>query len=97
MDKTEAATILRPGTAWNQRGDVLEQADDDSPRVSIPTEKELQVEMDKVDYIGKRIKEYPPVTELADAFYHNEKGNSGPLETYIAKVQAIKEKYPKPA
>lgn len=41
MDILQAAQLLRPGTAWNLRGDVLEQALDNTPRVSVPSQKEI--------------------------------------------------------
>ena len=97
MTKVEAAAKLRPGTAWNQRGDVLEQATDDAPRVSIPSEGELIAEIAKTAYIEKRFKEYPPFRDFADAYFHDRKGNSGPMTDYLAKIQSIKDKYPKPA
>lgn len=40
-DIIKAATALRPGTFWNLRGDVLEQADDTSARVQVPTKAEI--------------------------------------------------------
>lgn len=46
MDILQAARQLRPGTAWNLRGSVLEQADDGTPRVTVPTLAELQPVMD---------------------------------------------------
>ena len=41
MTLFEAAAYLRPGTLWNLRGTVLEQAEDGTPRVSVPTIDEL--------------------------------------------------------
>jgi hypothetical protein len=37
-----AACSLRPGTAWNMRGNVLEQAIDDKPRVTVPSQEEIE-------------------------------------------------------
>lgn len=36
-----AARMLRPGTAWNMLGEDLTQADDDAPRVTVPTKSEI--------------------------------------------------------
>jgi hypothetical protein len=36
-----AARALRPETSWNLRGHALEQADDNTPRVSVPTQEEI--------------------------------------------------------
>ena len=41
-DILRAVCELRPGTSWNLRGDVLEQADDGEARVSAPTDIEIQ-------------------------------------------------------
>lgn len=42
MHITQAARILRPGTSWNWDGKTLTQAEDGTPRVSVPTDKELE-------------------------------------------------------
>lgn len=34
---------LRPGTSWNIRGEVIEQAEDNTPRVAVPTLDEIKV------------------------------------------------------
>ena len=46
MDILQAVRKLRPGTVWNLRGEILEQVEDGSPRVSVPTKEELQVVVD---------------------------------------------------
>jgi hypothetical protein len=46
-------------------------------------------------YKYKRTQEYPPLTDLADALYHQSKGDETKLTAYIAKVEAVKQKYPK--
>lgn len=33
---------LRPGTSWNIRGEVIEQAEDNTPRVAVPTLDEIK-------------------------------------------------------
>lgn len=37
---------------------------------------------------------YPPLTELADALVHQQAGDDGPMQVYLAKVQAVKDQYP---
>lgn len=49
-----------------------------------------------VDYRAKRAMEYPPMTQLADAIYWQQNGDPSKMEAYLAKVAAVKEKYPKP-
>ena len=46
-------------------------------------------------YISKRQVEYPPLTDLADALYHQSKGDETKLTAYLAKCEAVKQKYPK--
>lgn len=50
----------------------------------------------KADYREKRRAEYPPLTELADALYWQQNGDTSKIEAYLAKVAAVKAKYPKP-
>lgn len=51
--------------------------------------------MRSLEYWQKRVCEYPPVQELADALYWKEHGDPSKWAAYMAKVQAVKEKYPK--
>lgn len=46
MDILQAARILRPGTSWIFSAEVLSQAEDGTPRVTVPTLSELQSVMD---------------------------------------------------
>jgi hypothetical protein len=46
-------------------------------------------------YIHKRAKEYPPLTDLADAMYWSSQGDNTKLEAYYAACEAVKLKYPK--
>jgi len=47
------------------------------------------------EYARKRQPEYPPLTDLADALYHQSKGDETKLTAYLAKCEAVKQKYPK--
>jgi hypothetical protein len=47
------------------------------------------------DYKRRRREEYPPIEELADAIYWADRGDKTKLDAYLAKVTAIKAKYPK--
>lgn len=54
-------------------------------------ENVVQVELDKVAYIDKRIREYPSIGDQLDALFH-----AGVFpEEMAAQIQAIKDKYPK--
>ena len=46
-------------------------------------------------YQELRRAEYPPLSDLADAMYWSEKGDTTLLNAYISKCDAVKEKYPK--
>lgn len=50
----------------------------------------------QIAYREQRAPEYPPISELADAIYWNEQGDSSKLDAYVAACEAVKEKYPKP-
>ena len=54
-------------------------------------ENVVQVELDKVAYIDKRIREYPYIGDQLDALFH-----AGVFpEEMAAQIQAVKDKYPK--
>jgi hypothetical protein len=55
----------------------------------------VQAYIDAHSYITKRQKEYPPLADLADALYHQSKGDETKLTAYLAKCEAVKQKYPK--
>jgi myo-inositol-1-phosphate synthase len=55
----------------------------------------VQAYIDANAYISKRQPEYPPLTDLADALYHQSKGDETKLTAYLAKCEAVKQKYPK--
>lgn len=48
------------------------------------------------DYNEKRKQEYPPLADYADAMYWASKGDNAKLEQYLAKIEQVKLKYPKP-
>ena len=58
-------------------------------------EATVQAYIDAYVYIEKRQREYPPLTDLADAIYHQSKGDETKLTAYLAKCAAVKQKYPK--
>ena len=51
--------------------------------------------VDPEAYKYQRAPEYPPLTDLADALYHQSKGDETKLTAYLAKCEAVKQKYPK--
>jgi len=60
-------------------------------------EATVQAYIDAHAYIAKRQPEYPPLADLADALYHQSKGDETKLTAYLAKCEAVKTKYPKPS
>jgi hypothetical protein len=63
---------------------------------------QVQIDIDAVNawvdpnaYKYKREPEYPPLSDLADALYHQSKGDETKLTAYLAKCEAVKQKYPK--
>jgi hypothetical protein len=76
------------------RGDVAYDANDN---VVSYNESTVQAYIDNHTYIAKRQAEYPPLADLADALYHQSKGDETKLTAYLAKCEAVKTKYPKPS
>lgn len=50
----------------------------------------------KFAYREQRAAAYPPLSELADALYWQTMGDSTKMEAYIAKVEEVKQRFPKP-
>ncbi|MFZ9648752.1 MAG: hypothetical protein ACO29C_01535 [Fluviibacter sp.] len=44
---------------------------------------------------ANRMREYPPLQQLADALYWSQKGNPTLLDAYLAACEDVKRKYPK--
>ena len=74
------------------RGDVAYDANENIVEYNEAT---VQAYIDANAYISKRAPEYPPLTDLADALYHQSKGDETKLTAYLAKCEAVKQKYPK--
>lgn len=91
MHIIDAVMILRPGTYWNLRGDVLEQAEDGTPRVTIPTWEEINAVLEANSYVELRRSEYPTVGDQLDAIW---KGGQA-ADEMRTKILAVKAKFPK--
>jgi hypothetical protein len=92
----KAIILLRPNAKWILRDNDLEWLDNEHTK---PTEAEiaaevarLQAEYERNEYQRKRAPEYPPIGDQLDALW---KGGED-AEEMLAKVQAVKAKYPKP-
>ena len=93
--KFEAIRSLNPNAHFAVRGDDIEWLDTNQTQ---PTEAEitaevsrLQAEYDAQAYARSRASEYPPIGDQLDALW---KGGDAAAEM-LAKVQAVKSKYPK--
>jgi hypothetical protein len=91
MNKHEAICAIHSNVAVI-RGD---EAFDAQGNPVTYNEATVQAYIDAHAYIGKRQREYPPLTDLADALYHQSKGDETKLTAYLAKCEAVKQKYPK--
>ena len=55
----------------------------------------LEKHLVNTEYQRSRKPEYPSLEEFVDAYYQEKKGNSTPMNEYIAKIDSVKAKYPK--
>jgi hypothetical protein len=104
MDITKALSTLRPGAEWSLNGDTYEGLQWLDPPVweggqKKPTKEEveaevarLQAEYNAKEYQRQRAPEYPSIGDQLDAIW---KGGDA-YDAMLAKVMAIKDKYPKP-
>jgi hypothetical protein len=94
MSKKLARAIIRlqPEAQFVIRGDQIEWHSENIPQ---PTQEELAAALLTIDgeaYKELRAAEYPPISDQLDALW---KGGNAAVEM-LAKVQAVKAKYPKP-
>ena len=55
----------------------------------------VQAYIDARAYIAKRQAEYPSLADFADAYYWMQKGKTDLMDEYVAKCDAVKNKFPK--
>ena len=96
----DALMSLRPNATWILRGDGYEGLQWTDTVQAMPTEEEVQAEVDRltaeqqaIAYRELRAAEYPPITDYLDAVV---KGDQAGIQAYIDACQAVKQKYPKP-
>jgi hypothetical protein len=99
IDINAAIHSLCPGSEWVLINNNYSQIRWVVEPENIPTIEEiqdeitrLQAEYDAKEYARKRVKEYPSIGDQLDALW---KGGDAAAEM-LAKVQAVKTKYPKP-
>lgn len=54
-----------------------------------------KAEYDAKEYQRKRAEEYPSLADFADAYYWMQKGKTDLMDEYVAKCDAVKNKFPK--
>ena len=91
MNKHDAIRAINSSVV-TIRGDVAYDANEN---IVTYNEATVQAYIDAHAYIAKRAPEYPPLTDLADALYHQSKGDETKMTAYLAKCEAVKQKYPK--
>jgi len=89
MKKHDAIQKLNPSVV-TIRGDVAYDADGNEVAYD---KAAVEAYVETHEYIAKRAREYPPIGDQLDALW---KGGAE-AEAMLAKVQAIKDKYPKGA
>jgi len=97
MDIAQAVLSLRPGAEFTVVNDELTWQDSVQTR---PTDEEiaaeaarLRTEWESKEYQRKRSPEYPSLGDQLDALFH-----AGVFPDAMAsKIQAVKDKYPKPS
>jgi hypothetical protein len=87
IDICQAIYVLNPSVV-TIRGDVAYDKDENIVQYDEAT---VQAYIDAHAYIEKRVAEYPPIGDQLDALW---KGGDAAAEM-LAKVQAVKAKYPK--
>lgn len=99
-DLTKAIISLYPNAHWMLNGDDYSGLVWESNDIPKPSEAELIAECDRLkaeydakEYQRKRAVEYPAIGDQLDALW---KGGDAAAEM-LAKVQAVKTKYPKGA
>ena len=91
--KTHPTVVsINAGTqAWDANGEPVELNEELIEAEVV----RLQAEWDSKEYQRLREKEYPPLTDLADALYWQAQGDESKMTAYVAACEAVKLKYPK--
>ena len=92
IDQKHEAIYATHSNVVSIRGDIAYDKDEN---IVTYNEVTVQTYIDAHAYIENRAREYPPLTDLADALYHQSKGDETKLTAYLAKCEAVKQKYPK--
>lgn len=76
--------------------DAHHEFDYDNGQWQKPDDYSIRVEQEQQkQIITNRSREYPPLTDLADAIYWQHKGDNKLMDAYFAKCDVVKHKFPK--
>ena len=92
----DAIASLRPGAMYQLENTTFKKW---WHHADAPTWSEILAESDRLKeqaYKEMRAEHYPSITEFADAYYWQQKGDPEPMLDYLAKVEEVKNKFPKP-
>jgi len=90
MDNFKGYTGNPPST--KEEYDILDCWKD---KTKAPSWTSIESEINTKKVQLNREPEYPPLAEFADAYYWAQKGDNTKMNEYVAKCDAVKEKYPK--
>jgi hypothetical protein len=77
--------------AYNAAGEVVQL----NEAALLAEELRLVKQYEDTKYQRDRARRYPPLSDLADAIYHQQNGDDSKMTAYLAAVEAVKVKYPK--
>lgn len=86
-------TISERDGAFDEKGELVE-LDENLIQAEV---LRLQQAWAATEYQRQRQPEYPPLQDLADALYWQNKGDNSKMQAYLAACEAVKQKYPKEA
>ena len=99
----QAIIRLRPGAAFSSEGNEYEGIIWQDTTQTMPSKEETEAMFEQIkqewidnEYQRDRIHNYPPLNMLAEAIYKQYKGDNSAMEAYIAAVDEIRAKFPKP-
>ena len=99
---TSVLNELAPESQWSLTGNTVDDIVWINQVGYIPTNDQILSEVNKREaeynataYQRLRKSEYPPLSDLADAIYWQNRGDESKMQAYLAEVQAVKDKYPK--
>lgn len=79
-----SVVTIRGDVAYDANGNIVEY-----------DQNAVQAYVNAHDYIDNRAKEYPSLADFADAYYWMQKGQTNLMDEYVAKCDAVKNKFPK--